>query len=167
MGWRVLCLGQFGSTQTVFDSTHWRGSLFLGLWDYLCRLSSETVALSSPMRLPQSTWSPFQSPEVRDICANVTPAEHARLIDDARQRGADGGRWFADPFSIAIFFLLFSWQSGLVALVLFAIYFVGRSWPRLRDSRRKTIEMLCETEWARKHGYTPQNLRLTKFPWSA
>ena len=81
------------------------------------------------MRLPQATWWLFQSPEVREIRANLTPEEHARLIDDARQRGADGGRWFAGPFSIAIFFLLFSWQWGLVALVLFAIYFVGWSWP--------------------------------------
>jgi hypothetical protein len=118
------------------------------------------------MRLSQSTWSPFQSPEVRDICENLTAAEHTRLIDDARQRGTDGARWFAIPFSGVICLLLFSWQWGLVSLALFAIYFVGWGWPRLRESRRKTIEMLCETEWARKSGYTPERLRLTKFPWS-
>jgi hypothetical protein len=119
-----------------------------------------------PTRLSQSTWSPFQSPEVREICANLTPAEHTRLIDDARQRGTDLGRWFAAPFSLAIGLILFSWQWGLVSLVFFVTYFVGWGWPRLRNMRRKSIEMLCDTEWARSHGYTPERLRLTKFPWS-
>lgn len=61
------------------------------------------------MRLSQSTWSPFQSSEVREICANLTRKEHTRLIDDARQRGMDGRRWFVVPSSVAIFFLFFSW----------------------------------------------------------
>ena len=34
----------------------------------------------------ESTWSPFQSAEVREICAHLTPTEHARLMEDARGR---------------------------------------------------------------------------------
>jgi hypothetical protein len=117
-------VGSFGSVHPVFDCALWRGTLFSGRWDYLCRLSSETVASSMPTRLSQSTWSPFQSPEVREICANLTPAEHTRLIDDARQRGTDLGRWFAAPFSLAFGLILFSWQWGLVSLVFFVTYFV-------------------------------------------
>jgi hypothetical protein len=110
------------------------------------------------LKLPQSTWSPFQSPEVREICANLTPDEHARLIANACQRGREIGWWIAVPFGIAVASLLYSRQLGFVLMTLFAIYFVVSGWPRMRAMRRRTMEFLCETEWARSRGYTPEHL---------
>ncbi len=118
------------------------------------------------MKLTQSTWSPFQSPEVREICAHLTPAEHALLIADARERGTSIGRWIAVPFGVTAGLLFLSWQAGLVLLVFFIIYFAVSGLPRFRAMRRRSMELLCETEWARSRGYTPERLRLMTFPWS-
>jgi hypothetical protein len=121
-------------------------------------------AILPAMKLTESTWSPFQSQEVREICAHLTPAEHARIIADARQRGADIGRWIAVPFGVACGFIVFAWQLGVALLAVFAIYFAVSGWSRLRAMRRRSMELLCETEWACGRGYTPERLRLMRFP---
>ena len=118
------------------------------------------------MKTTQSTWSPFQSPEVREICAHLPPAEHALLIADARQRGRDIGRWLAVPFGVAVGLLFWSWQVGVALLALFIIYFAISGFPRLRAMQRRSMTLLCETEWARSRGYTPERLKLIAFPWT-
>jgi tetrahydromethanopterin S-methyltransferase subunit G len=118
------------------------------------------------MKTSQSTWSPFQSPEVREICAHLTPVEHAQVIADACQRGTDIGRWIAIPFGVTVGLLFWSWQVGLVLLALFIIYFALSGFPRIRAMRRRSMALLCETEWARSRGYTPERLRLMTFPWN-
>jgi len=115
--------------------------------------------------LSESTWSPFQSLEVREICAHLTPGERARLLDDARQRGRQIGQWIAVPFGIAFGSLVWSRRVGLLLLALFALYFACSGLPRLRAMRRRTSELLCQTEWALSRGYTPERLRLTTIPW--
>ncbi|MFO0783057.1 MAG: hypothetical protein U0636_05190 [Phycisphaerales bacterium] len=117
------------------------------------------------MKIMQSTWSPFQSPEVREICAHLTPAEHAQLMTDARQRGADVGQWFAMPFGVSVSSWLWSWQVGVVLSALFVIYLAIIGFPRIRAMRRRSLELLCQTDWARSRGYTPEHLRLMAFPW--
>ena len=116
----------------------------------------------------KSTWSPFQSPEVREICTHLTPTEHARLINDARERGRLIALWFALPLAIIVL-ALWHWQSWRLRLVLvtaFAGYFVLWILPRFRAMRRRSIEMLCETECGRSHNYMATRLRLMTFPWS-
>lgn len=118
------------------------------------------------MKITQSTWSPFQSPEVREICSHLTPAEHARLIDAARKRGTDIGWWIAVPFGVTVGLVAWSWQIGLSMMALFAVYFAISALPRLRAMRRRSMELLCETEWAWSRGYTPERLRLMSFSWT-
>ena len=118
------------------------------------------------MKLSQSTWSPFQSPDVREICAHLTPEEHARLIADARYRGAQIGWWIAVPFGIVAGSFVFSRHLGLALVAVFAIYFAVVGWPRLRTMRRRSMELLCATEWAHNCGYTPERVSLMRFPWS-
>jgi hypothetical protein len=116
--------------------------------------------------ISESTWSPFQSAEVREICAHLSPTEHARLMQDARERGRMIGQLFAVPLAIVGVLLFWSWRLGLSLVALFAVYFVLWVLPRFRAMRRRTIELLCETEWARKHNFTPTRFRLMTFPWS-
>jgi hypothetical protein len=116
--------------------------------------------------ISESTWSPFQSAEVREICANLSTTEQARLMEDARERGRLIGQWFAVPLAIVGVLLFWSWRLGLLLVALFAVYFVFWVLPRFRAMRRRTIELLCETEWARDQNYTPARLRLMSFPWS-
>lgn len=125
------------------------------------------VRVTMPRKgISTSTWSPFQSPEVREICAHLTPTEHARLIDDARERGRKIALWFAIPLTIVVLVLWWSWRLGLVLVTVFAGYFVFWILPRFRAMQRRSIEMLCETEWGRSQNYTTTRLRLMTLPWS-
>jgi hypothetical protein len=116
--------------------------------------------------ISESTWSPFQSAEVREICAHLSSTEHARLIEDARERGQKIFRWFAAPLAFVISILFWSWRLGLALVALFVVYFVLWVLPRFRAMRHRTIELLCATEWAHTHNYTLTRLRLMTFPWS-
>ncbi len=118
------------------------------------------------MKLTESTWSPFQSAEVREICAHLTPEEHARLRGDARWRGQQIGQRLAVPSGVVAGSFGWSWQLGIVLLALFIVYFAVSGLPRFRAMRRRSIELLCETEWARRQGYSPDRLSLLTFPWS-
>jgi hypothetical protein len=116
--------------------------------------------------ISESTWSPFQSAEVREICAHLSPTEHARLMEDARERGRQIGVWFAAPLAIVGVLLFRSWRLGLPLVALFVVYFVLWVLPRFRAMRRRSIELLCATEWARTQNYTPTHVRLMTFRWS-
>ena len=109
-----------------------------------------------------STWSPFQSPEVQEICAHLTPAERQRLIDDARARGAELGKWLAFPLMLAIISFVYSRRLGVVLLVLYVLYFLLLGLGKLPAMRRRSRELLCDTEWARAQGYTPDRLKLMR-----
>jgi hypothetical protein len=123
--------------------------------------------MAMPTRgISESTWSPFQSAEVREICAHLSPTEHARLMEDARQRGQQIGKWFAVPLAFVSAFLFWSWRLGLALVALFVVYFVVWVLPRFRAMRHRTIELLCATEWAHTHNYTPTRVKLMTFPWS-
>jgi hypothetical protein len=107
-----------------------------------------------------------QSAEVREICAHLSPSEHARLMEDARERGQLIGKWFAVPIAIVSVSLFWSWRLGLAIVAVFVVYFVLWVVPRFRAMRHRTIELLCATEWAHTHNYTPTRVRLMTFPWS-
>ena len=118
------------------------------------------------MDLSKSTWSPFQSPEIRDICAHLTPEEHARVLDDARERGRQLGQWIAVPFGVAVGSFMLSWRVGSVLVLLFVVYMAVSGIPWMQRMRRKTKQLLCETGWARSRGYRPESLRFMSFPWT-
>jgi hypothetical protein len=53
----------------------------------------------------------------------------------------------------------------LVGLALVIIYLAISDSPRRQAMRRRSLELLCETRWARSQGYTPERLKLMSFPW--
>lgn len=69
--------------------------------------------------------------------------------------------------TFAMFFLGF---PDLVILVVDALvgslYFVWRELPRMKAMRVNMVSTMYSTEWAKSQGFTPENLRLYKFPWS-
>jgi hypothetical protein len=116
-------------------------------------------------------WSPFQSSEVREICANLTPDERTRLVQNAYQRGMHVACWICIPFGLATALLLALWHPGwqlqtLAILGLYIVFYVFFELLRGPALRRRTRELLCETQWARAQGYTPDGLRLMSLPWS-
>jgi hypothetical protein len=114
----------------------------------------------------ESTWSPLQSPEVREICAHLTAAERVQLLHDARQRGQQIFLWLAAPLSFVIALCLESWRFGRLVIPLFVVYFAVWGLPHFRSMRRRTLDLLCQTEWARSQGYKTDRLRLMTLPWS-
>ena len=67
------------------------------------------------MKANWKTWSPFQSPEVREICAHMTDREKGEVS----HRGAFYGFWvaatFAGPLSFAIV------EHNLFSIVIAAV----------------------------------------------
>src|SRR2546427_6244670 len=108
------------------------------------------------MKTNWKTWAPFQSAEVREICAHMTDSEKA----EASRRGGLYGLWvfatFAGPLSFAVVYR----HPALIAIaaVLVVIHIVCIPiWQRMQRN------FLCSTSWAREHGYTPERLRMFAF----
>lgn len=114
----------------------------------------------------ESTWSPFQSSEVRDICEHLTPGERSQLISDAGWSGRQIAWRFAIPVGILAVLFLYSLQAGFTLLAFFVIYALFFLRPWLRANRQRVRQMLCETEYARMKGYRPHDLKEFSFPWS-
>lgn len=119
---------------------------------------------------PEATWSPFQSPEVRDIYEHMTAEEKRRVHDQSVRDGARVGvliAWgFGVPLLITLYALLFSIRYRFVLLGLFALYAVafGVFWSRfIRAHNQRTRQILCETEHAKMKGYRPDTLRRWSF----
>lgn len=108
------------------------------------------------MKANWKTWSPFQSPEVREICSHMTDAEKAEVA----RRGGFYGFWVAATFAVPLSFAIIerSLLFIVVAAVLVAIHIACVPiWQRMQ--RR----FLCSTVWAREHGITTDRLRMFAF----
>lgn len=103
-----------------------------------------------------TAWSPFQSPELREICAHMTDSERNK----ASQLGGVYGLWVAVTFAgpLAFAFGLRNFTLGIVALLLLIVHIACVPiW-------QKTIRrFLCSTAWARERDFTPEQLRLFPF----
>ena len=108
------------------------------------------------MKTNWETWSPFQSPEVREICAHMTDAERTK----ASARGAAYGFWSAVTFAVplAIAFTSRSLGTTVIAAVLVTVHLI-----RIPIWQKKQKQFLCSTAWARERGITPDRLRLFAF----
>jgi hypothetical protein len=122
----------------------------------------------------RSTWSPFQSPEVRDICAHLTAAEKQQLIAQARDYGQEAGRRFSGPAMLfgALIIMTFLYAGPVAFPVAFLLLaaFISCIWTadrqRRRERQQQVREFLAATEYGRARGYRPETLRMFAFPWS-
>lgn len=100
-----------------------------------------------------STWSPFQSPEAREICAHMTSAEKSAVAI----RGGCYGVWCAATFACPIC-LAVSTRSplllGIAALLVLTHLLCIPLWLKMQR------QFLCSTTWAREQGITPDRLSL-------
>lgn len=72
----------------------------------------------------------------------------------------------AGPLGVICGLLVWSFHVGLILLLAYCIYFVLVALPRIRAMRRHSLELLCDTEWARSKGYTADRLKLMTSPWA-
>jgi hypothetical protein len=102
------------------------------------------------------TWSPFQSPEVREICTHMTDRERSRGSWQSGLYGLQIGVTMSVPVIPAIFG--HGYLSLITAIVLLAAFIV--SIPLWRKAQKR---FLCSTAWARENGFTPEHIRLLVF----
>jgi hypothetical protein len=124
----------------------------------------------------QYTWLPFQSPEIRDIYAHLTPTEKQQLMAQARGYGRESGRRIGAWNGIAcgLFAALYSfwrpfsllWLVPFILVVNFMPYCFKAERQRSRARHQRVRELLAATEYAREHGYKPETLRMFAMPWS-
>jgi uncharacterized membrane protein len=106
------------------------------------------------------TWSPFQSAQVRDICAHMTDAERKAVA----RRGAFYGLWCGATVALPISQAVTepSRFALVAASILCTVHIICMPFW-LRWHRR----FLCGTAWAREQGLHPGHLRLFDFSkWS-
>ena len=105
------------------------------------------------------TWSPFQSQQVREICAHMTEAERR----ECTLRGAFFGIWNAATCFVPCG-LAFLAPQPLNWILAPIVLLVGLAFYPLW--RRITREFLASTRWARQQGIAPESLEQAVLHWS-
>jgi hypothetical protein len=123
-------------------------------------------ANSQAMRFTESTWSPFQSVEVRDICEHLTPEEKDQLAHQGAQLGRKIGTLLSLPLVLVVCSFLYSIRLFFVLFGLFIVYAFVMEWRLIRGLQRRARQTLCATEYAKARGYHPDTLRMFDFHWS-
>lgn len=112
------------------------------------------------------TQFPWQPPESTDIYSHLTTEELKRLNEHWSHIGPKVVLWISLPLMTVIFSFFLSAWLGFAGIALFALHCVVVVQPMMRAMQLRNKELLCESEWAREHGYTAETLRTFSFPWS-
>lgn len=103
-----------------------------------------------------TTWSPFQSPEVREIYVHMTDSERNAVSLLGGLYGFWAAATFAGPLAFA--FAIGNFTFGVVALVLIIVHLAC-----VPIWQKKIRRSLCSTAWARERDFAPERLRLFAF----
>lgn len=106
----------------------------------------------------------WQTPEICDVVDHLEPLEYAGLISHAKRCGIEFGLWFGGfPVIGTVTIWTLSLEVGVALFCLYAFlmfWFFKKRYPRLR---RRNIELLCESQWARGRGYTVEGLMPARY----
>ncbi len=102
------------------------------------------------------TWAPFQSPDVRKICAHMTEAEKQKGI----RKGALHALWVTTTLAIPVSLAVVAPNPTLVIIAAVLIVIHIACLPLWFRRQRRYF---CSTSWAREQGFTPERLRLFSF----
>tara|TARA_R110002111_G_scaffold247140_5_gene310200 strand:+ start:17485 stop:17817 length:333 start_codon:yes stop_codon:yes gene_type:complete len=105
------------------------------------------------------TWSPFQSKEVQQICANLTPDERSAFLT----RGFMYGLWVVVTFAAPVALLMTRFkQIPTMSFVLLGALIITHI-ACIPVWQRYVKRFLCDTIWARDQGIVSTQLKL--FQW--
>ncbi|MCI0630511.1 MAG: hypothetical protein L0Y44_07655 [Phycisphaerales bacterium] len=123
------------------------------------------------------TWSPFQSEELKRICAHMTAEEKRQWMRVGQEYGAWHGSMVATttavPTGLATGAAMAAGWPWIAIVCVFAAGMIAGTLV-LRLCFRKTIaemegrmcEVLCNTEWARAQGcFQAKTMKLKRWPW--
>ena len=121
------------------------------------RNKSTNEASGAKARVPWGMWSPFHSPEMREICAHLTKEER----NQASLVSLICGVSFSAVMVLGIQSLMVStpgpgiWIVCSVFVILFIVCFpIGA---------RMLRQLFCSTRWAKQHGFEPEQFRIFSF----
>jgi len=111
-----------------------------------------------------NTWSPFQSDQVKEICAHMTKTERRAAV----RRGALWGLLMGIvPGMAALILGVVVFRSALVVvtvcfliLPLIALVLCKKWYPNVVRSQQ---HFLASTEWARGQGFKAEDIQLYKW----
>lgn len=105
------------------------------------------------------TWSPFQSPQVKEICSHLGPGEYTALT----LRSAVYGAWVALTLGIPFGFIVAFWSHGAPAVRSICFVLIGLHIACVPIWQRAQKRFLCSTQWGRLNGLRPDSLELFSF----
>jgi len=136
----------------------------IAVWNRHMLRAADPTAVRVPVSA-WATWSPFQSPEVRDIYKHLEIDERLLLVQSATQWGRQIASWFAIPLGIACFLFCDSATLGFVVVAVIAGC-TPLFLTLMRAHQKRVRKILCATKYAQTRGYRPDTLRVFAFPWS-
>ena len=135
--------------------------------DYLLFLLPLAILLlcASPSA-SHSTWSPFQSDQVKAICAHMTAEEKSRTLRRSACFGALLGVLFGGGLFIGMVMGKWLFDSSLIgrmSVLLAPLILTGLAlWkfkPRIDRSQK---EFLASTQWSKDQGLRPDDIVLRR-----
>lgn len=120
-----------------------------------------------PQTRPQNTisgwktWSPFQSDNVRQICAHMTAAE----ISAANRRGLIYGLWVAVSVALPLQYIFIGFATAHFNPILATVcgLLVVAHIAGIPIWQRRQRQFLCSTIWASERSIQPDSLKLFSF----
>lgn len=135
--------------------------------DYLLLLLPLAILLlcASPCA-SRSTWAPFQSDQVKAICAHMTAEERSRTFGRAAGFGALLGALLGGGLFIAMImgkWLFDSSLTGRMSVLLAPLILTGLAlWKFKPRFDRSHKEFLASTQWSKDEGLSSDDIVLRK-----
>ncbi len=113
-----------------------------------------------------STWAPFQSDQVKDICSHMTAKGRRRAVE----RGAVLGLILAGFLGVIGFFgmligkwLFDSFLTGVIIILLLALILMGISFWKLKPlTEQSHKDFFASTQWSKEQGLTSDKIVLRR-----
>lgn len=111
--------------------------------------------------IPMSDWtsSPFQSPQVKEVCSHLGPGEFAALA----RRSLAYGVWVALTLGIPFGVIVGFWSHSAPVVRTICMVLIGVHIACVPIWQRAQKRFLCSTEWARLNDLRPDSLKLFSF----
>ncbi len=110
-----------------------------------------------------SSWSPFQSDQVKEICSHMTAKERRRAVGRGAVCGLILGGFLGVIGFVGMLIGKDSFLIGAIIILLLALILVGISFwklkPRIDQSQK---DFLASTQWSKEQGLSSDKIVLRR-----
>ncbi len=116
--------------------------------------------------LCNSTWAPFQSDQVREICSHMTASERIRAVSRGAVYGLILGGLFGGAGLLGMLigkWLFDSYLVGVVIIQPLALILMGISFWKVKPlAEQSEKEFLASMQWSKENELTPDSIVLRR-----